>query len=127
MNVIRTNLQLRKNVAELAAERRGLRDRVRELEAGRAAQLQSETSVQLALSKTKIECDELRKKVRAQSGADLLLNALEAVGIVPAPVPSRNHYAEAVRLSDVHRQAAAAYAPLGGYGLGGRGALGGWS
>lgn len=47
---------------------------------------------------------ELRKKVRDQSAADLLVNSLRALGVFPTPNNHTDYYAEASRLQDIHDQ-----------------------
>ena len=145
-NVLLSQTTLRKEIEELKAERTRLKDTVGMLEASGYAQRQSETSVRLSLSKVEekrdsllIDVDELKKLVREQTGADLLVNALEAVGIIkPSLSEPVDYIAEATRLSALQQQTAR---PLGGlsgaatspyarpfgspYGL--SGILGGWS
>lgn len=74
--------------------------------------------VKRKLSTERGRTTKLRKEVRDQAAADLLVNALRALGVAPAPNNHTDYHAEAARLQssfDRQQQALAnAARPLGG-------------
>lgn len=78
------------------------------------------------LSSTRSKLTKTRKLVRAQTGADLLVNALRELGVVPKPDNHTDRFKEAARLQ-TQANAMAQGQHGGGLGqqLGGQGGLGG--
>lgn len=138
-NTIRTNTALAREIAKLEAEKAQLKLERVQSDLDLTAMRDKAVRLEQSLSSAEKEQNELGKLVREQTAADLLVNALEAVGIIPNDKGFLTHKAEHNRLASIYRQnnAIRQTAGLSGaaaanpYGLGGllgqRGGLGGWS
>ena len=56
------------------------------------------------LSRKNAEIRKLRKQIRDQTGADLLVNALRELGVIPKPTKNYDSFAEANRLQAIANQ-----------------------
>ena len=111
LKMIRTNLQLRNEMKGMGKQIVDLRGDVGKLTCERAFMADKAVRLEQTLMERDAELkavtaerDKLSKLVREQTRADLLLNALESIGIVRDDRRSDDYIAEAARLSDIQRQ-----------------------